>query len=63
MQEHLHKVGTQQVEEDPILGLFDVGRHFDGDEYEDQGLGVGERRVLQRVRMQRIVPCISGTGQ
>jgi len=43
------------VEEDPILVLFDLRRHLEEGENHRGGLGVGERRVLQRVRAEGMV--------
>jgi hypothetical protein len=40
------------VEQDPVLGLFDPGRHVKEGQKDRGGLGVGEPRVLEGVRAQ-----------
>ena len=51
------------MEEDPILVLFDLCRHLEEGENHRGGLGVGERRVLQRMRAEGMVEDIGSTGE
>ena len=51
------------MEEDPILVLFDLRRHLEEGENHRGGLGVGERRVLQRVRAEGMVQDIGRTRE
>ena len=43
------------MEEDPILVLFDLRCHLEEGEHHRRGLGVSERRGLQRVRAEGMV--------
>ena len=42
----LDRAGTGEVEENPILGLFDLHGYFKEDEHHRRGLGLGQRGVL-----------------
>jgi hypothetical protein len=63
VQEGFDRAGTGQVEQDPVLGLFDLGRHFQEGQNDRGGLGVGEPRVLEGVRAQGMVQGIRRTGE
>ena len=63
MSERLDRAGTGEVEADPILGLFDLRCHLEEGENHRGGLGVGERRVLQRMRAEGMVEDIGSTGE
>ena len=43
-QQRFDGAGTRQVEEDTILVLFDLGRHFE--EAEDHGRGLGHAKEI-----------------
>ena len=51
------------MEEDPVFVLFDLCRHFEERHNHGRGLGLGERRVLERVRTQGMVEDIGGTRE
>ena len=51
------------MEEDTVLVLFDLGRHFEEGEDHGRGLGLSQRGVLQRVRAEGMVQDIGGTRQ
>ena len=55
MQERLHWAGTRQMEEDAVLILFDLCRNFEEGQNERRGLRLGQGRVLQRLRAQRMM--------
>jgi hypothetical protein len=51
------------VEEDPILGLFDLRCHFAEGENHRRGLGLGQRGVLSCLRPPGMVQGVSRTGE
>ena len=59
-QQHFDGARCRQVQENPILVLFDLGRHFEQDEDYGRGLGRGEGRMSERVRAEGMVEDIGG---
>ena len=54
VQKGFHRAGTGQVGQEPVFVLFDLCRHFEEGHNHGGGLGLGEPRVLEGVRAQRI---------
>ena len=51
------------MEEDPILVLFDLRRHFEECQHHRRGLGLGQRGVLSCMRTQGMMEDIRCTSQ
>jgi hypothetical protein len=69
-QQHRHPVQQRfdgarrgQMQEHPVLVLFDVGRHFEQGQDDGAGLCGGEARVGQGLRAQGMVEHIGGAGE
>jgi hypothetical protein len=52
VQQRFDGAGTREVEEDTVLVLFDLSRHFEEGEDHGRGLGLGQRGLLQRLGAQ-----------
>jgi hypothetical protein len=63
VQEHFDGAGTREVEEDTVLVLFDLGRHFEEGEDHGRGLGLGQGGLLQRLGAEGMMQDIGGTRQ
>ena len=59
----LDRAGTGEVEEEPILVLCDLRCHLAEGEHHRGGLGVGARRVWQRVRAEGMVQHLGRTRE
>ena len=51
------------MEEDTVLVLFDLGRHFEEGEDHGRGLGLGQSGLLQRLGAEGMMQDIGGTRQ
>ena len=51
------------MEEDTVLVLFDLGRHFEEGEDHSRGLGLGQCGLLQRMGAEGMMQDIGGTRQ
>ena len=63
VQQRFDGAGTREVEEDPILILFDLSCHFEEGEHDRRGLGLSERGLLERRGAQGMMQDIGGTRQ
>ena len=63
VQERFDRAGRGQVEENAILVLFDLRRHFEEREDHGGGLGGGQCRMGQGVRAEGMVEDIGGARQ
>jgi len=63
VQQRFDGAGTREVEEDPVLVLFDLGRHFEEGADHGRGLGLGQRGLLERMGTEGMMQDIGGTRQ
>jgi hypothetical protein len=62
-QQRFDRARCRQVQENPVLVLFDLGCHFEEGEDHGAGLGRGEGRVGERVRTEGMVQDLGATRQ
>ena len=63
VQQRFDGAGTREVEEDPVLVLFDLSCHFEESENDRRGLGLSERSLLERRGAEGMMQDIGGTRQ
>ena len=63
VQQRFDGAGTREVEEETVLGLFDLRRDFEEGQDPGRGLGVGQRGLLERWGAQGMRQDIRGTRQ
>ncbi len=63
VQQRFDGAGPREVEEDPVLVLFDLSCHFEEGENDRRGLGLSERGLLERRGAQGMMQDIGGTRQ
>jgi len=63
VQQRFDGAGTREVEEDTVLGLFDLRCDFEAGQDHGRGLGVGQRGLLERLGAQGMMEDRGGTRQ
>ena len=63
VQQRFDGAGTREVEEDPVLVLFDLSCHFEEGENDRRGLGLSERGLLERRGAEGMMQDRGGTRQ
>ena len=63
MQQCFNGARTREVEEDPILVLFDLSCHFEEGEDHGRGLGLGQRGLWERLSAEGMMQDRGGTRQ
>ena len=61
MQQRFDGAGTREVEEDPVLVLFDLCCHFEEGENDRRGLGLREWGLLERRGAEGMMQDLGGT--
>ena len=61
VQQRFDGAGTREVEEDPVLVLFDLCCHFEEGENDRRGLGLREWGLLERRGAEGMMQDLGGT--
>ena len=63
VQQRFDGAGTREVEENTVLVLFNLGRHFEEGEDHGRGLGLGQRSLLECLGAEGMMQDIGSTRQ